>query len=140
MKLNKIIASVIVFATVAISAHAEIAVIVNLENRNTQLDHDIVARIFLGKNSSFPNDEDAIAIDMKKGSDEHSEFTESFLDQTTNQLASYWSRLIFTGRARPNKYVSSSDEMKKLIAKNPDMIGYIDAKDVDDTVRVIAKK
>ena len=140
MKFNKIIASVIVFASVAISAQAEIAVIVSQDNQNAKMDQDTVARIFLAKSSSFPNDVDAIAIDMKKGSDEYNEFTESFLDKTPNQLATYWSRLVFTGRARPNKQVSSADEMKKIIAKNPNMIGYIDVADVDGTVRVVAKK
>jgi ABC-type phosphate transport system substrate-binding protein len=140
MKFNKIIAGAIVFATFAISAQAEIAVIVSRDNHNAKMSQDTVARIFLAKTSSFPNDEDAIAIDMKKGSDEHSAFTESFLDKTPNQLATYWSRLIFTGRAKPNKAVSSAKEMKKIISKNPNMIGYIDVADVDGTIRVVAKK
>jgi len=140
MKYTKIIASAILLATMAVSVNAEIAVIVSRDNQIAKMDQDNIARIFLAKSSSFPNDADAIAVDMKKGSDEHREFTESFLEKTPNQLATYWSRLIFTGRARPNKQVSSSDEMKKIIAKNANMIGYIDASDVDNSVRVIAKR
>ncbi len=140
MKYTKIIASTILLATIAVSANAEIAVIVSRDNQNAKMDQDSIARIFLGKSSSFPNDADATAVDMKKGSDEHNEFTESFLDKTPNQLATYWSRLIFTGRARPNKEVSSAAEMKKIIAKNANMIGYIDASDVDNSVRVVAKQ
>ena len=140
MKYTKIIASTILLATMAVSVNAEIAVIVSRDNQNAQMDQDSIARIFLGKSSSFPNDADATAVDMKKGSDEHNEFTESFLDKTPNQLATYWSRLIFTGRARPNKEVSSAAEMKKIIAKNANMIGYIDASDVDNSVRVVAKQ
>ncbi len=140
MKYTKIIASTIFLATMAVSVNAEIAVIVSRDNQNAKMDQDSIARIFLGKSSSFPNDADAIAVDMKKGSDEHNEFTDSFLEKTPNQLATYWSRLIFTGRARPNKQVSSAAEMKKIVAKNADMIGYIDASDVDNSVRVVAKK
>ena len=140
MKSTKIIAGTILLATMAVSVNAEIAVIVSRDNQNAKMDQDSIARIFLAKSSSFPNDADAIAVDMKKGSDEHSEFSESFLDKTPNQLATYWSRLIFTGRARPNKEVSSAAEMKKVVAKNANMIGYIDANDVDNSVRVIAKQ
>lgn len=140
MKSTKIIAGTILLATMAVSVNAEIAVIVSRDNQNAKMDQDSIARIFLAKSSSFPNDADAIAVDMKKGSDEHSEFSESFLDKTPNQLATYWSRLIFTGRARPNKEVSSAAEMKKVVAKNANMIGYIDASDVDNSVRVIAKQ
>ena len=140
MNYTKIIASTILLATMAVSVNAEIAVIVSRDNQNAKMDQDSIARIFLGKSSSFPNDADATAVDMKKGSDEHNEFTESFLDKTPNQLATYWSRLIFTGRARPNKEVSSAAEMKKIVAKNANMIGYIDASDVDNSVRVVAKQ
>ncbi len=140
MKINKTIASGILFATMAVSVQAEIAVIVSRDNQNAQINPDTIARIFLAKSASFPNDIDAVAVDMKKDSDEYGEFTDSFLDKTPNQLATYWSRLIFTGRARPNKEVSSATEMKKLIAKNSNMIGYIDVKDIDPSVRVVAKK
>ncbi len=140
MKLRKIFASAVLLATTAASVNAEVAVIVSRDNQNAKLDQELISRIFLGKVSSFPNDVEAIAIDMKKGSDIRNEFGESFLEKTPSQLNTYWSRLIFTGRAKPNQEVDSAEEMKKLIAKNPNMIGYIDVKDVDKTVRVVAKK
>lgn len=140
MKLRKIFASAVLLAITTTSVNAEVAVIVSRDNQIAKLDSDIIARIFQGKVSSFPNDEEAIAVDLKKGSDVRDEFGETFLGKTPSQLNTYWSRLIFTGRAKPNQEVDSATEMKKIIAKNPNMIGYIDAKDVDNTVRVIAKR
>ncbi len=140
MKFNTIISSLILLSTLATAAHAEIAVIVSRDNHNAKIDVDTIANIFLAKRSRFPNDERATAIEMKKRSSTRNEFGENFLGKSPSQLSTYWSRLLFTGRAKPNKEVSSAEEMKKLIAKNPDLIGYIDAKDVDNTVRVVNKK
>ena len=86
MKLRKIFASAVLLAITTTSVNAEVAVIVSRDNQIAKLDSDIIARIFLGKVSSFPNDEDAIALDLKKGSDVRDEFGETFLEKTPSQL------------------------------------------------------
>jgi hypothetical protein len=52
-------------------------------------------------------------------------------------MQAYWSRIIFTGRGQPPKAVPSSSEAKKLVAANPNTIGYVEPKLVDDTLRVV---
>lgn len=139
MNIKKIFA-VTLLGTILTSAHAEVAVIVSPNANINKIDQDLVARLFLGKASSLPNDTRAIAIDMKKGSRIYNEFSESILEKTPSQLSSYWSRLIFTGRSKPNRQVNSAKEMKELISKNKNMIGYIDTKDVDNSVVVVLKR
>jgi ABC-type phosphate transport system substrate-binding protein len=47
--------------------------------------------------------------------------------------------LIFTGKGTPPKQSGSDADVKALIAKNPNMIGYIDASAVDGSVKVVHK-
>lgn len=63
-------------------------------------------------------------------------FDDGIIGKSASQLKSYWSKLVFTGKGTPPQEVSSEDEIKKLVASNPNMIGYIDAANVDSSVKV----
>jgi hypothetical protein len=67
------------------------------------------------------------------------EFVSKVVDKDEAQMKSYWSRLIFTGKGVPPKVIESDAEVKDLVARNPDTIGFIDAASADATVKVVAK-
>jgi ABC-type phosphate transport system substrate-binding protein len=52
-------------------------------------------------------------------------------------MKAYWSRIIFTGRGQPPRAVASSSEIKKAVVANPNAIGYLERKLVDDSLRVV---
>jgi hypothetical protein len=57
--------------------------------------------------------------------------------KSPEQLRAYWAKVLFTGRGQPPPIASSSAELKKLLLTNPLAIGYLDATQVDDSVRVL---
>lgn len=59
------------------------------------------------------------------------------MKKNDQQIKAYWAQLLFTGKGTPPKAVDSSVEIKKLLSDNPALIGYIDAEDVDDNVKVV---
>ncbi|WP_075184814.1 phosphate ABC transporter substrate-binding protein [Teredinibacter haidensis] len=118
------------------TAWAETAVIVHPSNNDT-LDQQTVNKLFLGKIKSFPSGGSALPINQSAGSEIRTGFEDSVLGKTSSQVKAYWSQLIFTGKANPPKEVASDAEMKQLIASNPSTIGYIDAANVDSTIKVI---
>ena len=120
-------------------ASAETAVIVSAKNANSVIDADTVSRIFLGKSKSFPDGSDAIPVDQPEESAIRTEFADKVLGKSASQLKAYWSKLVFTGKGEPPKVVESSAKVKALVAENPNLIGYIDAADVDGSVKVVHK-
>lgn len=120
-------------------ANAEVAVIVSADNKNTytDVDKELIARIFLGKTGSFPDGTSAKPVNLPQGNEIREAFNKDFLGKTENQLSTYWARLRFSGKAKLPREVSSVEEMKKLIAENPELIGYIDANDVDGSIKVV---
>ena len=54
------------------------------------------------------------------------------------QVQAMWGKLIFTGTGTPPAEVDSSAAMKKTVAADPNAVGYIDKKDADASVKVIA--
>ncbi len=120
-------------------ANAEIAVIVSTSNANSALDQDTISRVFLGKTSNFPDGSQAIPVDQNEGSASREAFNDKVLGKSSSQLKAYWSRLIFTGKGTPPKESGSDADIKNLVAKNPNLIGYVDSSVVDSSVKVVFK-
>jgi ABC-type phosphate transport system substrate-binding protein len=116
-------------------ATAEVAVIVHPSNADTISQND-VSDIFLGKTKSFPGGSSVVPIVLNDATVD--EFNTKLLGKSTSQLKSYWSKLVFTGKANPPKSVTA-DEMLSLIKSNPNMIGFIDSTKVTADVKVVGK-
>lgn len=116
---------------------AEIAIIVHPSLDIPAMTQDNVQRIFLGKTTRFENDKVANPINQSEGNPIRDQFISKALDKTDGQYRAYWSRLIFTGKGTPPKDMGGDADIKKLVADNPNMIGYIDVMAVDDSVKVV---
>jgi ABC-type phosphate transport system substrate-binding protein len=120
-------------------AKADVVVVVSATSTVNSLTKNQVSNIFLGKTSSFPNGDKAIAIDQKDGSSEWIDFYKKVSGKSDSQLKSYWATLIFSGRKHPPKQLADSSEVKKSISSNPSQISYIAEETVDSSVKVVLK-
>jgi ABC-type phosphate transport system substrate-binding protein len=118
-------------------AMADVVVVVSSSSTLTTLSKAQVTDIFLGKVSRFPNGTPAIAIDHAEGSPARDEFYSTFASKSPAQVKSYWAKIIFTGRGQPPKAVSNDSEIRKLVAANPQVIGYMERSAVDSSVKVL---
>ena len=119
------------------AAEANVVTVVSARSPITTLSKSQVADIFLGRSSRFPDGAQATPIDQPEESSVRDEFYNEVTGKSRAQLKAHWSKIIFTGRGQPPKIVSSSAEIKKLLAANLFAIAYIDASQVDTSVRVL---
>lgn len=117
------------------SAFADVSVIVNKSNANN-LTQEQVSKLFLGKTTNFPDGSTAIPVNLSQ-SDARSEFDSNVLGRNSAQVSAYWSKAVFTGAGNPPKEIASGAEVLKLVATNPNVIGYVDSSLVDDSVAVV---
>ncbi|TDK64564.1 hypothetical protein E2I14_13940 [Sapientia aquatica] len=110
---------------------ADFVVVVNPKSPTTAISKDQIAQYFLGNTSTFT------PIDLAEGSPIRVEFYKTITDKDPSQVRAIWSKLVFTGKAKPPKQFSSSDEVKKQVGSDINAIGYIEKAAVDSTVRVI---
>jgi ABC-type phosphate transport system substrate-binding protein len=136
--LIKFLAAAIVFSFSTICL-AELVVVVHPSQTVTSLSEDDVSRIFLGKSRSFPNGERAIPVNQDEKSGARATFNELVCKKSASQYKSHWAKLVFTGKGTMPKEVSDSAGVKALVAANPNMVGYIDSKEVDASVKVVFK-
>lgn len=118
-------------------AAAEIVVIVSAKSPVSALRPDQVADIYLGQLASFPDGAQAVALDQQVGSAQRDEFYLKVAAKTPPLLKAYWSKMIFTGRGQPPKEVPNSAAVRKLVADNPGLIGYIDRAALDASVKPV---
>ncbi|WP_426106686.1 phosphate ABC transporter substrate-binding protein [Massilia sp. TSP1-1-2] len=118
-------------------AASELVVIVSSKSPVTSLRQDQVADIFLGQIATFPGGAEAVALDQSIGSPERDEFYSKVADKTRPLVKAYWTKMIFTGRGQPPKELSGSAAVRKMVADNPALIGYIDKAALDPSVKTV---
>ena len=125
------------------AAHAalgqSLAVVAGASSNAPKLNNDQVSAIFLGTVKTFPNGEKAIPIDQTAGSPAYGHFYSLVAGRSEAQIKAYWSRMVFTGKGAPPQEVGDAAAVKKLVASNPNLVGYIDAAQVDGSVKVLAE-
>lgn len=116
---------------------AEMVVIVSARSPVSSLRPDQVADIFLGQTGHFPHGGEAVALDQGIGSPLRDAFYSKVTAKSPALVKAYWSKMIFTGRGKPPREVASSAAVRKQVAENPAMIGYIDRVALDASVRPV---
>lgn len=110
-------------------------IIVHPDNDN-ELTSSVIRKIFLGQTYTFPNGDKATPIDQKGDSSNKNTFIKKVLRKSPSSLNSYWSRMMFSSKGLPPKTLAEQDA-KAEVAKNPQAISYIDADNIDESIKVV---
>jgi ABC-type phosphate transport system substrate-binding protein len=116
---------------------ADFVVVAGSGSGISQLTKDQVSDLFLGKASALPGGGKAALIDQPESSPLRDAFYSRVTGKSSSQAKSTWSKLSFTGKGTPPKEGSGNDEIKKELAGNKSMLGYIDKSAVDGSVKVL---
>ncbi|NHZ66866.1 phosphate ABC transporter substrate-binding protein [Massilia genomosp. 1] len=119
------------------AAGAELVVIVSAKSPVASLRADQVADIFLGQVGTFPDGAEAVALDQRIGSQLRDEFYARVAAKTPALLKAYWTKMIFTGRGQPPQEAGDSAAVRRMVADNPALIGYIDKAALDPSVKAV---
>ncbi|PCI44591.1 MAG: hypothetical protein COB51_09945 [Moraxellaceae bacterium] len=116
---------------------ADIAMVVHKDSSLSSVEMKDVKLLYLGKRKKIAGIK-VIPIALPDDHATTKKFVNGVLSKTLKQHRGYWARLVFTGKGSPPVKVRTSAELKKWVSQNTDGIGFIDAKDIDDSVKVTA--
>jgi ABC-type phosphate transport system substrate-binding protein len=119
------------------AAAADLVVIVSARSQVAALRPDQVAAIFLGQAARFPDGVEAVPLDLPLGSKLRDEFYERVANKTPSLLKAHWSKMVFTGRGQPPGEAMDSGAVRRRVADNPELIGYIERSALDASVRPV---
>jgi ABC-type phosphate transport system substrate-binding protein len=115
----------------------DLVVIVSARSPVEAMRADQVAAIFLGQAPRFPNGAVATALDQPIGSPERDRFYLRVAGKTPALLKAYWSKMVFTGRGQPPRELPGSAAVRKAVAEDPALIGYIGREALEPSVRQV---
>jgi ABC-type phosphate transport system substrate-binding protein len=136
IRTHRCAAALLLLASVHATA-ADLVVVVSARNPATALRADQVAAIFLGQAGRFPDGAEAVAIDQALGSPVRDEFYQRVAGKSPALLKAWWSKMVFTGRGQPPREAPDSAAVRRMVAENPSLIGYIDRTALDPSVRAV---
>ena len=99
------------------------SVVVGADSSAGAMDAEAVKRLFLGRETTLGG-KPVVVVYQKAGATKQA-FEGKVLGRSGADLSGYWSKLIFTGKAK--------------VASTPGAVGYIDDAAVDGTVKVLFK-
>jgi len=136
--LKKVVLALSLSASVAVSAFAEVAVIVHPEN-TAEITAEDVSRMFLGKASQFSDGKEVLPITQETATTTDA-FNTGLLNRSSSQVASYWAKQVFTGKGSAPKQVTDDATVISLVKDNKNAISYVDASSVTGDVKVVLTK
>jgi ABC-type phosphate transport system substrate-binding protein len=116
---------------------AQVAVVAGAGSGASTLTIEQVASLFLGKSAQVPGVSVAILLDQPESASVRELFYAKVTGKSTAQIKAAWSRLVFSGKATPPREIANSAAVKKMVAANPNTLGYIEKSAVDSSVKVL---
>lgn len=123
----------------SVSAQAEIAVIANKSVAITSIAETQAAAIFLSQLDVLEDGTQLIPVDQKDDQETRTAFYVKVIKKDAAQLNAYWSRMVFSGQGQPPKKVADDAAVLALVRANPNVIGYVDAVAVNNSVKVLLR-
>jgi ABC-type phosphate transport system substrate-binding protein len=134
---SRLLAALVLASCAGLAAAGELVVVVSARSQVEALRADQVAAIFLGQSPRFPNGRIAIALDQPVGSPERDQFYARVAGKSAALLKAYWSKMVFTGRGQPPRELAGSAAVRKAVADDPELVGYIEREALDPSVRQV---
>jgi ABC-type phosphate transport system substrate-binding protein len=114
-----------------------LAVVLNRDNPVTSLAVTDVQRIFRKQTRMWPHGEPVVPVDWDATSEVRQEFSRRVLNRTVREMADFWVQQNITQGLTPPSTLKSSRAILRFVASVPGSIGYVPARDVDETVKLI---
>jgi ABC-type phosphate transport system substrate-binding protein len=124
-------------AMLAPAVASDVVVIAGSGSGIATLTKDQVADLFLGRSASLPGGGPAALLDQPESSPLRDAFYSKVTGKSAAQAKSTWAKLSFTGKGTPPKESSGNDEIKRQVASNRNMLGYVDKGSVDGSVKIV---
>jgi ABC-type phosphate transport system substrate-binding protein len=97
-----------------------------------------VQRIYLKQHRFWEDGQAILPVNREYGSDVRKTFERIVFTDWKIPLSRYWNEQYFLG-VLPPATLASDSAVRQYVAARPDAIGYIDARNLDDSVRVVLR-
>ncbi len=117
-------------------SYGQTVVVVAKNSPIEQLSSQLVENIFLARTTRFPNGEKVQPIELKDNSLRNS-FYKNISGKSPKQLYAYWTTLVFTGKGKPPRDYSDSEDLQTRLQEQPGSITYLPLNLVTENMKIV---
>lgn len=115
----------------------ELVLVVHKNNATASLSRAQVIDLYMGKYVAFPDGERAVPVDIEDDLETREKFYDSLVGMTLARVNAYWSKVKFSGRARPPTQQKDEKAILAFVMETENAIAYIHESSVTDDVKVV---
>lgn len=118
-------------------AQADLVVVTSQKSGIEYLSRQEVVNLYMGRLRTNTAGNTATPLDLAVDTPERVEFYRLLVNKEPADIKAYWSRLVFSGGARPPQSAENIDELIRTISQTPGLVGYLPRKQLDNRLKVI---
>ncbi|MBL8507331.1 hypothetical protein [Chitinimonas sp. JJ19] len=135
-RMHRHLGSIVLCAIGVLAAQAEPVLVAGSKSPAVSFSRQQVQDIYYLRLKEFPGGGVIVPLMLGAGP-VRQDFLDKVLNKSEAQLKSHWARLNFTGKGVAPQQVASTAELKRLLAANPHMVGYLDRAEADASVKIL---
>jgi ABC-type phosphate transport system substrate-binding protein len=130
-----IVIGALIFASFVSSA--ELVVVVNKNNPTSILSRSQVIDLYMGKYVAFPYGSKAVPVDIEDDLNTRAKFYASLVGMPLARVNAYWSKVKFSGRARPPTQQKDENAILAFVMETENAIAYVRESSVTDDLKIV---
>lgn len=137
LSINLVIVALLSLSAVSTAKAESIAVVVSDKSQIPSLGRKEVIDIFMGRFDRLESGILVNPVDYPNGATLRATFYRNLVGKSEQQISAYWSRLLFSGRAKPPLIAKSIEASVDKIRTDPTAIAYIPITDVSGEMKIV---
>ena len=114
-----------------------IVVVTNSKNAVNEMNKKELIDLFMGKYAAFSNGKQATPIDIGEDAGLKAQFYKELVGLPLARVNAYWSRLKFSGRAKPPIVEQAIDDVRLRLEEDESAVAYVYESSVTNEMKVV---
>jgi|TARA_Y100001968_G_C19442550_1_gene763364 hypothetical protein len=119
------------------ASEAALAVVVAKDSKIESISKRELVDVYMGRFDVLESGQIVQPVDYKNGSVFRGLFYRALVNKNERQINAYWSRLIFSGRAKPPLQVSSPEQSLAYLRRNQSALAYMPVERVSEEMKIV---
>ena len=118
-------------------ASDELVLVVHKNNPTSILSRSQVIDLYMGKYIAFPDGSKAVPVDIENDLETRTKFYDSLVGMPLARVNAYWSKVKFSGRARPPTQQKDEKAILDFVMETENAIAYVYESSVTSELKVV---
>lgn len=118
-------------------ANEKVVVVTSQKNEVQNMDKKELIDLYMGKYSAFANGKQATPIDIGEDAELKAVFYKELVGLPLARVNAYWSRLKFSGRAKPPVIEQAIEDVQLRLEQDASAVAYVYESNLTDEMKVV---